>query len=787
MKELLVEFLSQLLNEERKFKAVKVTDGEERVSAFSSQANADAAVQAGTHRKYNPQKDKNLPGAEDDKASIPPRAGDASWPGVDEPAKSVKKKQVPRTKAAAKMSRTRRPSKATASDIDVASQIYPDAQNVSVIDTISDDEITKVMRELNIPTGEGEALPADMEKMQKDYAKRGLDGHYGDTSYYKRMKEAGRTVRNPKFKIPGTMAKKLRARGFPERYIQLLERAMNVQADGEEPKFSDMIEGVGAGKNASQFGEVMSMAMIAMPPELRNEFRDMMVQEIQKSKMNFLKQQLTPAQFNQLQKDPRALKKALSSIGPVGDSDWVEAAVDHADAFDSYMNSIYGKGNWRLEATAWDRKQDIIDMGLDYKNKGFSTDALFRVQPLTKRGTNAGPAQVIRASLKKDENVMLFNGGVGEIENLVRTSYLPPRQKKLYKILTQMYSLLDAKKDVEQRNTVLTAFKKLLGIDGDISYEKARQLIKDRLQSIDAEAREVASKQSPQVVSVLDRVRTFTEDQKKNGLAMAKSVATNSKLPTSKNAAGRKELEAASLAAAEKHKGRQWKSADMLKAYEIVKGCATAKEFDTCVAEELGSSGADRIAKCCTLATAIAAELNAGTEYTKKLEAHVALATDLGNDYMGLFSRDNPEMLASLMGVLKEKFPMSVVMGGDEMMLIDGVNVGTSTLQTVFGVDSYDKLGQNLKLMEVDGQIMLAYVGEGNRTVMIGAVDCRQKGIGYASVGFEIKCSNAFVLACAQANKENGTESGSNERAINRITKARTNQEAKAAKAKESK
>lgn len=97
MKELLVEFLSLVLNEERKFKAVKVTGGEERVSSFSTQANADAAIAARTHRQYNPNTDKNLPGAGDDESEqpIPPRAGDKSWPGMDKPAAPAKKPEVP--------------------------------------------------------------------------------------------------------------------------------------------------------------------------------------------------------------------------------------------------------------------------------------------------------------------------------------------------------------------------------------------------------------------------------------------------------------------------------------------------------------------------------------------------------------------------------------------------------------------------------------------------------------------------------------------------------------------
>ena len=61
MNKLLLEFLSNVLNEERKFKAVKVSDSEERITAFGSKEAMDAAIASGTHRPYLPG-DENLPG-----------------------------------------------------------------------------------------------------------------------------------------------------------------------------------------------------------------------------------------------------------------------------------------------------------------------------------------------------------------------------------------------------------------------------------------------------------------------------------------------------------------------------------------------------------------------------------------------------------------------------------------------------------------------------------------------------------------------------------------------------
>lgn len=675
-------------------------------------------------------------------------------------------------KTARFISQTTRPGKTTAGNVDAVRRERPNAESVRVIDTLTDEEVTNLMDQLNIPTGEDVSLPSEMRPRRNGYEKKDLDGHYGNEQYYDRMRDTGYIVRDPLFEMPKNVAKMLQSRGFPMQYIKLIERAMNVQATGDEPKFSDMISGVGAGQNASQFGEIMSMTMVTIPSENRSEFAALMKQQIEESKMSFLQQKLGVKEFNKLRADTRSLARALKTVFPVAGGDWVDAAVGHADAFDSYANEMYGEGQWKLEGSAWDRRVDIEDLGLDYENKGFSTDALFRIQPITDQGDPDGPAQVVRASLKKDEKVMLFNGGVGEIKNLVRTSYGSLLHRKIYNALGQILSLLDVKKSKLEREGALTAVKKLLKIDGSLSYDQAKKLINQQMAEIDSTARQLAP---PVVRKVLDRVESFTTDQKNSALAVAQLVAADNNIPTS----GR-ELKNAIASAAEVHKSKGWKENDLTRAYTIVKKCANASDFEVCVADKIGSNAADRIAKICTLATAVAEQFD--VEYEQHLIDHLAIAKDLGREYISLFDRDRPEMVASLMGVLKEKFPMAVVMGGGEMMIINGTHVGTRTLQTLFGVESYDDLRLGLKLINVDGEIILAYEGSGKdaKPVVIGTVDCRQKGSGYASLGFEIKCSDEFVLRAARANEENGTTSESNTGAIQRIANRMTGRVARA-------
>lgn len=85
MKELLREFLADLLKEkqERKFKAVKVTGSEERVTAFASQDAVNKAIQQGTHRPY-------LPGDE----NLPTDTGKIGSMGREDPKLTAQKQQI---------------------------------------------------------------------------------------------------------------------------------------------------------------------------------------------------------------------------------------------------------------------------------------------------------------------------------------------------------------------------------------------------------------------------------------------------------------------------------------------------------------------------------------------------------------------------------------------------------------------------------------------------------------------------------------------------------------------
>jgi hypothetical protein len=134
---------------------------------------------------------------------------------------------------------------------------------------------------------------------------------------------------------------------------------------------------------------------------------------------------------------------------------------------------------------------------------------------------------------------------------------------------------------------------------------------------------------------------------------------------------------------------------------------------------------------------------------------------------------DSPELLGGVMQKLAEAFPLKVCMEGTEFMLIDGVHVTTKTLQTVFGVKTYDELNKGLTVVQdSNGDALLVFTVGGGKQIPVGYVDARQKGKGFeGTVGFEILCNDEFVRQCAEANKANGDTSAANSNKADQLAK----------------
>ncbi len=599
----------------------------------------------------------------------------------------------------------------------------------------------------------GEATPDDMRELAPEYSNQDMADGYSDDDYYS-TSNGGRKhsslVRKEPYKVDKDTRTKLKESGFPEKYIKFLERCINTQVKGKKPPVTELIKQGGAGQIQSQFGEVMAMAFMSMrDPQQRRQLADIMSAEIAKSAEEF----------------------GGGKQSSIATKDWVEASLTHAEAFDSAMDEKYGKGQWRFEGAAWDIRSDVESLGLDYKNKGFSTDVMLRVQPLDKNGKPNGPARAQKNSLKKDENIFFFNGSINEVNNFV-LNFLDDKERKRVKGYEAIVTKAGASnKNPEDRAAALAAAERITGLKGTKAIAALKQLAGD----IRTKAFDAAPSHVQQAVS---KVRNFGGAQTKSAESLIKTANTNIRnannvIDNAKNIDGGDK--------------------DFAKfAYKAVKDCKASgtKDITTCIRQKLSAAGEDttddRVCKVAVLASKVA--IAAGdTKAEKALSKHYNLAVEAGNALMEVLP-ESPQLMGGLMQKLADAFPMKTCMQGEEFMCIDGMKVTQKTLQTVFGVANYDELQKGMKLKRLpNGETILVYGAKtkDGKDIPIGVVGARQKGKGYeGTVGFEISCSDDFALAISEANRKNGDTSESNEKARQSIGKRVNNRAAKANKKK---
>jgi hypothetical protein len=596
----------------------------------------------------------------------------------------------------------------------------------------------------------GEATPDDMRELAPKYSNQDMADGYSDEDYYSKNKKRTTEVRKQPYKVNSKTRLELKNAGFPEKYIKFLERCINTQVKGKKPPVTELIAQGGAGQIQSQFGEVMAMAFMSMrDPQQRRQLADIMNAEIQKSGVEF----------------------GGGKQSPIATKDWVEASLTHAEAFDSAMDEKYGKGQWKFEGAAWDIKSDIESLGLDYKNKGFSTDVMLRVQPLDKNGKPNGPARAQKNSLKKDENIFFFNGSINEVNNFV-LNYLDETERKRVKGYEAIATKAGASnKNPEDRAAALAAAERITGLKGAKAVAALKQMSSDiRTKAFDS---------APQhVKDAVSKVRNFGAAQTASAERLIKTANIDIKNPNN---------------VIDNAKNIDGGDKDFAKfSYKAVKECKASgtKDMTTCIRQKLSKAGEDttddRVCKVAVLASKVA--IAAGdTAAEKALNKHYNLAVEAGNALMEVLP-ESPELMGGLMQKLADAFPMKTCMQGEEFMCIDGMKVTQKTLQTVFGVDSYDELQKGMKLKRLpSGETILVYGAKdkNGEDIPIGVVGARQKGKGYeGTVGFEISCSDDFALAVAEANKKNGDASESNEKARQSIGKRVATRKVKADKKK---
>ena len=207
-----------------------------------------------------------------------------------------------------------------------------------------------------------------LNDVDKDFYDRDIEP--SEEEYQRRIQEGQVTnagLKDEEKRITRDSIAKYFPPGVPKKYIDTMVRLLNSNGN---VNMTDVLDGSGAGKMPAQAAELFTMLASTMNDE---QFAGLM------SVIN--------DHHNNLQNPNERLF----------DKDWLESISGARQSIRSMA------GDDEIEFGAWDLKDEVEAMGLDYNKKGFSTDVYFR----TKSG------KLIEVSLKKDTKVMFAQPSVG--------------------------------------------------------------------------------------------------------------------------------------------------------------------------------------------------------------------------------------------------------------------------------------------------------------------------------------------------------------------------------------
>ena len=168
--------------------------------------------------------------------------------------------------------------------------------------------------------------------------------------------------------------------------------------------------------------------------------------------------------------------------------------------------------------------------------------------------------------------------------------------------------------------------------------------------------------------------------------------------------------------------------------------------------EQSGEAHKKLLAKVLNAVSANGSDNEVLNKYTKELESRYrkyqkGLADEL--------ARPSP-LRTAVIGNIRKEFPLKAVMSGEEVMAIGDASFDLKTAERIFGTTDIEEINQGLTIKTDSlGSPMLAYVaGQEGREISIATILVRQRGIGYASMGFEAGLHSSFYDELRTANIE---------------------------------
>lgn len=486
---------------------------------------------------------------------------------------------------------------------------------------------------------------------------------------------------------------------FPPAYLDLLSQLAVTKAKGiDGPPLSDYISGAGAGQPMSQVGELMTMASSTMSDEQAEKFFDVM--------------------------------KNAAAKGSVIDPSWIVAAKRNRVAINRAITNNLGGG--QIVAASWDVPSEVEELGLNYEDKGFSTDAFFRVK------RNDGSEVVLEVSLKKDKNVFFLNSGAGSLaEQSIKAM---PEDSPVRRQLQSLDDKLQQLKDKYNKGANFT--KALPRIGAKMPEEQKKEL---------EEARRTYEELSQKRRKFLEEhTSEYNSDVYMDGLVESVYQPAAKELLQNPDALQALQQTSSSAGVDLDKYVKGLKASSLEEALSIIANTPP---------ERSGEAHKKLLAKVLNAVNSSGSDNEVLNKYANELESRYrkyqrGLANELSKP---------SSLRTAVIGNIRKEFPLKAVMNGEEVMAIGDASFDLKTAERVFGTTDIEEINQRLTVKTDSlGSPMLVYTaGQEGREIPIATILVRQRGIGYASMGFEAGLHPSFYDELRTANIEenlNGIE-----------------------------
>lgn len=459
------------------------------------------------------------------------------------------------------------------------------------------------------------------------------------------------------------------------------------------PPISMVTDQYGAGKISAQMNELCIQAVMAFPPTKEGiAARNAFIQSLRENNKTIIKSKQTP----------------------ILDDTWIDEFEGASNAFNGAMDRQHGVGKWKVVGTTWDVRSQNEDRGINYDDKGFSTDINIQVEA-------GGKRENVEISCKKDWKIFLLNAGLGDAENWYYTLG-PEGEKRAMDLMQKAAAKIKLSKEeiAELKSLSEQALSKAPVSNKKLQEDQYKSAIKgaDIIDGIEPKE--------------LTRIyKEWIAGDYEGGIDK-KGKVKSVKDPEFTDAAIKAHMKVGITNEAEFH-------AEMKR---LNPGYKPTKKY---------------YKKAVVCINNMLAQTKTDDDAMAWHKSHMNITTNFIQDAAQTLVKDK-EYRKMLLRKLQEAIPLKTMTEGVETMQIDSMYITQEHMGKLFGTTDWKDIRQYLDVQVINGEGVLVYKAKGKTTsqpISIAKIGIREKGRGYdGNPALEVKPSDEFEADMRRIEKE---------------------------------